>query len=469
MTLRFTLTILIACIFTVNQTSAQDSSFQLKDYKFRTPGVRGLELDINLSGGVLDSKVVNSNDIHYRSFNSNPSLDYFKIISTDKRQHTSNFSLSPSYSSKFNSTDLTGTKTRAANLFGSWRRMDRFFFKKNTFFEIGNEFNTYGNSNRQFGGSIFSNSGRINFQDQLSAGVGKGRLENVQDAQMAMFIVNDLKKMNLLDQDISPEKMNELAMLITGINNRRVFDSRRRRIYELTKVDSFFQANNFVKHSSIAYFTAVNDNWAFAFNPGRQAGTIYYFRVRPSVRWEHSKIEQNNPSSTYKGSDRSFTYGYEPVIGIEKQKPVNLFWQKSMGASLVFVQEWRRFKSEVQNGNNPPQQPFLNDTTRSELFVNAFYAVGYYPSNRTMINVEFNIQTEYMFSNFFDQSQGFAIRPGIIVSASYFVSFRTRLSLYAGASWRYYDPGKVSPTPYVYYSRSALNANINIGFSHILF
>ncbi len=466
MNLRFTLTILIVFISTVTHTNAQDSSFQLKDYKFRTPGVRGLELDINLSGGVLDSKNVNSGDMQRRSFNSSPSLDYFKAISTDKRQHTSTFNLNPSYSSNFNRIEAPGIKDRSAVLLGSWNRIDRFFFKKNTFFEIGNDFNVNVYNTRQSGENRLVNSNTFNFQDRVSIGVGKGRLENVQDAQMAMFIVNDLKKMNLLDQDISAEKMNELARLITGINNRRVFDSRMRRIYELTKIDSFFQANNFVKGPSISLFTTINDNWALAFNPGRQAGTIYYFRMRPSVKWEYNGGEEKLPVFS-KTSIRRVTYGYEPVIGIEKQKPVNLFWQKSMGASFAFVQEWGRNKAEFQNGNNPPQQPNLYDTTDSGLLLNAFYAVGYYPSNRTMINGAFNIQSQYMFSNFFHQSKGFAITPGINVSASYFVSFRTRLNFYGGISWQYYDPGTLSPS-YIY-SHSAFDANINIGFSHILF
>lgn len=468
MNLRLTLSVLLMCSLSAFEVFAQDSSFQLKDYKFRTRGVRGLELDINLSGGVFDSKTVNSNDVQRRSFNLSPSLDYFRIISTEKRQHTSNFSLSSSYNSSFNSSDTPGTKNRWAMFFGGYNRMDRFFFKKNTFFEIGNEFNTYGYSSRQSGGNIFSSGSLVYFQNKLSVGVGKGRLENVQDAQMAMFIINDLKKMNLLDQDIPVEKMNELARLITEINNRRVFDSRIRRIYELTKIDSFFQANHLVQQSSIAYFTAVNDNWAFAFNPGRQAGTIYYFRLRPSVKWEHNENEQNIPSYIFKGSNRTFTYAYEPVIGIEKQKPVNLFWQKSMGASLAFVQEWRRNKYEFQNGNNPPQQPGLYNTTGSGLLMNAFYAVGYYPNNRTMIHGMFSIQPQYVFNTFSDKSKGFSITPGINVTASYFVNFRTRLNLYAGTSWQYYDPGNLSFSPYVY-SRSAFDANINIGFSHILF
>lgn len=468
MNLRFTLTILIVFIFTVTQSKAQDSSFQLKDYKFRTQLVQGLLIDFNLSGAISDVKAINSNDAQRRSFNTSPFLEHFRVISTEKRQHISNFGLRPSYNSSFNSSDTPRTKNRSAMFFGGYSRMDRFFFKRNTFFEIGNEFNTYGYSSRQSGGNTFSNSGIINFQDRLTVGVGKGRLENVQDAQMALFIVNDLKKMNLLDQDMSAGKVNELAQLITGINNRRVFDSRIRRIYELTKIDSFFRANQLVKQSSIAFFTTVNDNWALAFNPGRLAGTMYYFRMRPSVTWNRNVNEQDLPTNNYKGTNRIFTYAYEPVIGVEKQQPLNLFWQKSMGASLSFVQEWQRNKSQYRSGTNSSQQPIFFNSAGSGFVIDAFYAIGYYPNNRTMVNASFNMQSQYVFSNFSGKSPGLSLSPGLNLTANYFINYRTRVTVNAGALYQYYD-AIIMQSPSYIYRTSSVDANINIGFSHILF
>lgn len=467
MNFNYTLPFFLLFIFSAFQTKAQDSSFQLKDYKFRTPGFRALKVDLNLNGSVYDAKYVNQHNFQSRSFNTNPNIDYFRITSTDKRQHTSGMSLRPSYYSNSSRFDTSKAKSRASTVSFNHNRMDRFFFKKNFFFETGNEFSVTENNSRQsYNNSAYNTEGR-SFNNKLTLGVGKGRLENVQDAQMAMFIVNDLQKMGLLQQDISAYKLNELAILITDINNRRVFDNRIRRIYELSRIDSFFKVNNFVNQPSIAYFTTVNDNWALAFNPGRLSGTAFYFRFRPSVQWSRSESEQNIPGNNSKSSNRIFLYSYEPVIGFEKQKPVNLYWQKSMGSSLSFEQLWRRSKSAQQNNNNPTQPAIFENSSGSSLLFNAFYGVGYYPNNRTIINGGFNLNSRYVFNNEVGQREDFYFEPGVFLNANYFVNFRTRFFLNATTLYRFFEPGSV-PTPSFVYQRADFNANISLGFSHVI-
>lgn len=454
-------------IFFASQTKAQDSSFQLKDYKFRTPGFRALLVDLNLNGSIFDANYVNLNKFQNRSFNTNPNIDYFRIISTDKRQHTSGMSLRPSYYSSFNRSDTTTSKSRASTVSFNHNRMDRFFFKKNFFFETGNEFSVTGSNNRQLNKNSSQNAEGKYFYNKLILGVGKGRLENVQDAQMAMFIVNDLQKMGLLQQDISADKMNELAILITDINNRRVFDNRIRRIYELTRIDSFFKTNNFVNQPSIAYFTTVNDNWTLAFNPGRLAGTVFYFRFNPEVEWNRTESEQKSNVNNFISSNRNFYYSYEPAIGFEKQKPVNLFWQKSMGSSLSFVQQWQRSKSAEQNINIPWQPTIFKNTSFSTFAFNAFYGIGYFPNNRTIINGGFNLNYRYVFNKETGQKDVYLFEPGLFLNADYFVNFRTRFFLNASSRYRIYEPGLV-PLPRYSNQRSEFGANISLGFSHVI-
>ncbi len=50
----------------------------------------------------------------------------------------------------------------------------------------------------------------------------------VQDAQMALYILNDLQQQGLLNAPVSPEIAQSFAELITDIRNKRVFDSRRK-------------------------------------------------------------------------------------------------------------------------------------------------------------------------------------------------------------------------------------------------
>lgn len=468
MKLRFTLSALMIFLFTAYLATAQDSSFQLKDYKYRTPGFRALELVLNLNGGVNNSKFENRENFKNRSFNTNPNINYFKTFSSNNRQHTTGISLRPSYYANFSSYDTIRSKSRSSTISFSWNRMDRFYFKKDRFLETGNNFSAGGSNNLQTGNNSSRNAETRSLNDKLTLGVGKGRMENVQDAQMAMFIINDLKKMGLLQQDLSIEKYNELAKLITEINNRRVFDNRIRRIYELTKIDSFFKVNNLVNQPSIAYFTTLNDNWSLAFNPGRQAGTVFYFRISPSVLWNRNINNQNIPQNNLKSYERRFTYAYEPELGFEKQKPVNLYWQKSMGATFSFIQQWQRNKSYYQDSSNPQQPVNFYNTVYSVLSFNAFYGVGFYPNNRTMINGGFNFVSQLFVNNINGQKGNFSLKPGLFLDANYFVNYRTRLFLNVQSSYYYFKP-KTLPSTSQIYQTAELNANINIGFTHVIF
>lgn len=61
---------------------------------------------------------------------------------------------------------------------------------------------------------------------RTSAGIGYGRIEFVSDAQVALFILSDLKKENKLTREPSHQEITALAELITIKKNQRIFDSR---------------------------------------------------------------------------------------------------------------------------------------------------------------------------------------------------------------------------------------------------
>ncbi|HET7897915.1 MAG TPA: hypothetical protein VFL47_09605, partial [Flavisolibacter sp.] len=67
MKLKFTLAFLLSSSFVF----AQDSSFQIKDYKYRTPGYKALAFSVNLSGGYGEVKMPNQ-ESNTRSFELEP-------------------------------------------------------------------------------------------------------------------------------------------------------------------------------------------------------------------------------------------------------------------------------------------------------------------------------------------------------------------------------------------------------------
>jgi hypothetical protein len=281
--------ILLCCLTLLGYSSfAQDSSFSLKNYKYRTTGFRGLSIGFNLGGSAYALEVENTSKVNMREFDVSLSqLQYYRTVSTDKRLHASSISLSPSYHvSSRKETNTENSKMRHLSSSASWARNDKFYKNNQWFFEAGNEFSFYAADNRRNEVTTNQKHNRSNLQNTVTLGFGKGRVENVQDAQMALYILNDLQQQGLLDAPAQPAAVNELAQLITAINNRRVFDDRRRKIFELTQIDSFLRSSSLIKDTDIRHFTTINDNWALAFNPGRSSGSHWFVRLQPGAGFE---------------------------------------------------------------------------------------------------------------------------------------------------------------------------------------
>lgn len=447
---------------------SQDSSFLLKNYKFRTPGFRALQLNINAAGNLYDAKRVNETDVLGSDINSNIAVNYFRITSTNKRQQLSTISINPVFNFSKNKNVVSTNRTRNARLDIEWNRTDRFFNKQNFFFEIGNELAIGGY--RQKNTSAFNDNRARNsmISDKLILGVGKGRLENVQDAQMAMFIINDLRRLGLLTSEPDAATQYQLAELITDINNRRVFDNRVRRIYELTRIDSFLQSKQLISTPTIAYFTTVNDNWALAFNPGRVSGTRIYAQLKPGFNLNFEGFNQSDTSAlSYKGDTKQFIYFYEPEIGVEYQKPVNLHWQRTANASLRFRQRFARTNSKTESSSVVTETEYF--TTSPEVALSSFYGFGYYPNNRTVVNAGVNFEAVYGTADMgIGRPDYFVLAPGLQLNANYFLNFRTRIFLTAGLNYRYAEFKDDPPVTFVY-DKNLVTGNFNIGFAHFIF
>ncbi|MBV5342795.1 hypothetical protein JZU68_03975, partial [bacterium] len=67
----------------------------------------------------------------------------------------------------------------------------------------------------------------------VEIGSGSGRIENVSDAQHALFLINDLSKKSILNRDLSNNEINELSKTMTKIKNKRFLDSRLKLIDEI--------------------------------------------------------------------------------------------------------------------------------------------------------------------------------------------------------------------------------------------
>jgi hypothetical protein len=438
---------------------SQDSVFHLKDYKYRTDGYRALALNLNLSGSRSSHESdMNSKSIG-KSFQLAPSnISYYRIRSTDSRWHESEISLQSQYA--YNKSSAQVLRYKEAQFGGQlvWRRTDRFYKKNNTYFEFGNELQGTRSSRKYEGESSLEKQSENTARDIITLGIGKGRIEFVQDAQMAIFILEDLQRQGLLQRAADAETYNEFDRLITDINNRRVFDFRRRRIYELTRIDSFLREKSLVTTPDIRSFVTINDNWSLAFNPLRNSGTIYFIKLKPSVQWSNDNRESNDPSTFWEMAIDGRSVGLSPVIGFETYKPTSLKWQRNAGVAVSYEQSWYwsdfTYKSDVSYSETD------NYLAAGFFVMNAFYGIGFYPSNRTVFNTSVNLTANYNNKNYW------ALHPQFQLSTSYFLGYRTRLNANMAYAFNRnsieYSNGMVSTA-----NQSA--ANFSIGLSQYFF
>jgi len=444
-----------SCLFVIT-SFAQDSSFQIKDYKYRTPRFRALVLSTNLSGDISRRSHASSDsslENHFQLFPT--SLFYNQFVSTDEKFSFSSLSLGTTYSYASRNANYN-RKESGGNGGVEWKFENRYFRKKNWFWQVGNDASVKGSFFKQ---TIYPiNSREADASDALKLGFGKGRIEMVQDAQMALYILKDLKAEGLIEGEVDSSTIYEFARLITAINNKRVFDSRRKRIYELTKIDSFLRRNGVAKETDIRYFTIINDDWSFAYNPDRSSGKDWFFHLVPSVQYSKSKWRTKTT-----GTDMALTsYGLMPEIGVERYKPLSLKWQSNFLSTLSWARNSYKSKmTQFYPGATPFETKGSQDFNETQLDI--FYRIGYYPSTRTNVNSGFGLTASYFsFQNSYSKDR-LLLNPSFVFLGDYFISYRTRLTVNLTTDYQYnhinWSPGGSS-------NSCEFHLSFNAGLTH---
>jgi hypothetical protein len=420
----------------IHSTYAQDSSFQLKDYKYRTPGFTALELNLGFSGWASDNNALESFKRKESYWQLQPSnLAYYRSVSTDKKIHSSVIRFSPAgnYSSLNLDDSITKSKSFQYNVY--WNFNDRFYIKNNWFWEWGTNLNHTLTTGESKYNSQNSTGHHILAENTFMLGIGKGRIENVTDAQTALYILNDLEQQGLLNNHPSPEITRQFAQLITAVNNKRVFDNRRRRIYEFTQIDSFLKSSGLISINDIRYFTTINDNWVMAFRPYRSSGSNWYIHLLPGagIQKDNSNYKADGLTSSSKGKK---TYAnLIPLIRYESNKPLNLKWQRNFITIMSYKKNWNNL--EYRNTLNGSESVSEIDTKAWETRLLSRYGFGYFPNNRTVINAFLQLDASYgKASELVAYKELRTIQPALGFSADYFLSYRTRFNAYCNLSYK---------------------------------
>jgi len=477
-------------LFSVKTSVAQNTTFKLSDYKNPDYFYQTLDLNFGLNSASEVHNNDNSSDYYNNktfSIGSNARADYSSYANSRKSQSEFRAGLSGSFSSETrnNSNELVQQQIKK-NYFSHYESvylggLQRFYNQKLSYFEIGgslnNTFNGSSGKSKSLNIDTVTNStenSSKNFTNSsyLSILIGKGRIEQVQDARMALYLIEDLHRLNRDKRPASDEDVLELAKLITSLKYKRFFDNRLRKIAEITAIDSFMQQKGIVSSSDATYFTSLNDNWVYANNPieitaidsfMQQKGIVnssdatYFTSLNDNWDYANNPV-RNSGWRIYTGIEGSYNYNYSNglveylipsesttektsnlnrlgifvVAGLNYEKPINLKWQNSASFKARFGTRYE--KSNTKYSDESDLNNYFEETPAMEIAAN--YGFGYYPNSRTWLTVNWQLTSSYK-KQFTGTSKDdkenstnrFFIYTGPNFNAYYYLSEKLRLSL----------------------------------------
>lgn len=440
-------------LFSVKTSFAQNTTFQLSDYKNPDYFYQTLDLNFRLANSSDIRKNDNSSNFYNNksfSFGSSANANYSSYANSRKSQSEFFALLYGGISSnrEHNTFELTNSEKKSVFFYHheslSLNGLKRFYNDKLSYFEIGGSFsNNYsGNSSKNkslnidtISNSTENNSKTFNNYSNVSLLIGKGRIEQVQDARMALYLIEDMHRLNRDKRPASDEDVLELAKLITSLKYKRFFDDRLRKIAEITAIDSFMQQKGLVSSKDAAYFSSLNDNWIYSNNPARNSGWRIFTGIEGGFGYYYSKNKmeyiipsQNTSEQTNNDNEISVFF----VAGLDYEKPINLKWQNSASVQARFGSYYK--KSNTKYSVAPDINNYLGETPSMDL--TASYGYGYYPNSRTWLTADWSLSTSYIKqytgtskSDKENSTNSFHIYTGPSFQAYYYLSQKLRLNL----------------------------------------
>lgn len=483
-------------LFYVKTSCAQNTTFKLSDYKNPNYFYQALDLNLGLNSASSANKNDNSSDFYnLKSYSlGSDAHAYYSIYQNSPKSQSEFYTrLSGSFSSggQLNTYELENSELKKHSSSNSEylviSGLKRFYNLKLTYFEVNGSYNigNNGSSNNEdrFDADTISNSIKGSskiFQtySHLALLIGKGRIEQVQDARMALYLIEDMHQLNRDTRPVSGEEVLELAKLITSLKYKRFFDSRLRKIAEISAIDSFMQQKGFVSSFDATYFTSLNDNWDYANNPERNSGWSIYTGIESDFGYYNTK---NHTDYKVPVQDLAeYTYNQKTlrgfiVAGLNYEKPINLKWQKSAYVKARFGSAYQL--SSQTNTNQDDINNFQGTTPSFDL--SASYGYGYYPNSRTWLTAGWNFSSSYgkQFTGTSKEDKensknSFYTYTGPNVKAYYYLSERLRLSLSFYGRFQIENENYIANIPEVSdnnQTKTAWNHELTASLSYSLF
>lgn len=239
-------------------------------------------------------------------------------------------------------------------------KVERWFLKRNDFVET--------NINANVGGIFINQTSRDKIKQtnafiELPIKYGSGRIEEVQDARQAIYILQELQDNKLLNKPIDDTDIKNLATRISLLKTERYYDSRIHKLKELETIDQFLRENQYIDDNSIRYFGLLNDMWDYGRNQIRKSGKSAALAIYPGIGAIKNTLEN--------GSETLITPSISGGFELNAYKPISLKIQSNTEIKVLGgYMQWKEIDSELKN-----KLPHAR--------VNFRQSIGIYPTTRT--------------------------------------------------------------------------------------
>jgi hypothetical protein len=422
--------------------------------KFKYPDLVRRELvfsldfsnDFTLDQSYVTSVISQNNKDFY--LNNNVNANYIFTKNTRKYQGYRDFKIHSS-TELFNQTfDSLTNRQKYVNSYASLYGFNRMYWNEKWFYEF--------NYNIYLSNSYFKISGGYNGLDNTilkdidnaisitpAFALGYGRIEPVTDVVHVIVYLKNLLKGNRLQNIPDEEGMFQFAKLLSETKNERFFDARKKKMYEIQKIDSFLTVNNYSSVKDVNYFSILDDIWKYAGNFPRTCGYTLSVNLSPGYSMHNSVNFESD--STYSITNHDLLL--HPHITFSHSKPVNALVQRNIYAGLGY-----RYRTEV----------FTNDHTNTvsypaSILAEAGISFGYYPTTRSYFETAFSLNT-YGINN-----EEIPLYANLGLKTYYYISERLRFFMESGVNYHYRKDLNVSNIAH------SVNYSIDAGIQYALF
>lgn len=344
--------------------------------KYITPDIKRNKLDLEFGGsGRYNDDKINSNNTNSINGKINTKLNHY--LHTRKRFSELGTEINIEGYSDKNHTSSYDSK--ASNFLPKFRiySNNRFYNPSNLFLSLGAgaeaDFRKDYTSRENFNTNenVKKDDKAHSYRLSVSLGAGKGRLESVEDARQAIYILENLSKQGVLTRKLSDDEIWTLAQLISTVKNKRFFDSRFHLIDEMSQIDSFFTENGLLEKNNAPYFTTLYDYWQNGALFERLSGKLFQSSFNGAISQSTNEIEASNLTDIYKHEYLHNLISWTNSFSYEN--PKNLFWQNSAGASFDIL---------YLTGNSK-YSAFEDKQKSMNYILSGHYGWSYYPNSRT--------------------------------------------------------------------------------------